>query len=582
MLTGCDAPIRNHKLKKLSQRLESKELSRSEALEIRASLDSMSTYSLNGAEQQLRSFLSIKASDKGFVTHTDDSLYLEVKDYFENHHREMYTEVLYYGGRVYSDMGDYPEALRHYTDALDKLGDGSKDKKLYGTVLSQTAHLLNSLRLYEAALEHLDKAIRIDSILGDSLNLLYDLQMGASIANRQQEYDRAYLYSHRAMPLILKTDTISSTINDMNLARTAYKKGKIEEALKYIKRLPVNIDSLVGDELYVIAPEIYLAAGMKDTALFMLKKIIDSNRPLNRHNAFHILLSDSLIVGMEADTLRNYLLNYHHSLERYYNNNSNEAALMQLSLYNYALHERMRRKTEERNMALLYVIGGILLGFSMIVSLLLWKKYRQQKEINELKDRLKNLATLKTRLEVAEPTETSGANLTKETTQYTNQGCPAEKKNSYKEDENNEQEDVAALRQKMREELLSLVEKAEKEPYQVDREITESDPYLTIRKKIENEYAIPPSDPIWKELEKEVSKKWPDFISNLRLLVGQRLTRVDIHTALMVKCGFRPAEMMKVFSVSMGAIVSRRANLSMKIFGETLSTKDMDAIIRRL
>lgn len=70
---------------------------------------------LSDADKHLFDFLLVKCSDKAFVTHTSDSLILKVINYeSKNRHLGRYAEALYYGGRVYHDLGDMPTALSYY------------------------------------------------------------------------------------------------------------------------------------------------------------------------------------------------------------------------------------------------------------------------------------------------------------------------------------------------------------------------------------------------------------------------------------------------------------------------------------
>ena len=75
--------------------------------------------SLSEADMHYYDFLRVKVADKAYVRHTSDSLILTVIDY-ERHHKATgrYPEALYYGGRVYSDLGDKPTALSHFQEAL--------------------------------------------------------------------------------------------------------------------------------------------------------------------------------------------------------------------------------------------------------------------------------------------------------------------------------------------------------------------------------------------------------------------------------------------------------------------------------
>ena len=71
-----------------------------------AALDSIDPNGLSEPNRHFYDFLSIKAKDKAYVTHTSDSLILNVIDYYSRHKDSgLYPEALYYGGRVYRDIG---------------------------------------------------------------------------------------------------------------------------------------------------------------------------------------------------------------------------------------------------------------------------------------------------------------------------------------------------------------------------------------------------------------------------------------------------------------------------------------------
>ena len=56
--------------------------------------------------------LCVKAADKAYVPHTSDSLIRPVIAYYEEHRDKRHLpEAYYYGGRVYRDLGDAPQAV---------------------------------------------------------------------------------------------------------------------------------------------------------------------------------------------------------------------------------------------------------------------------------------------------------------------------------------------------------------------------------------------------------------------------------------------------------------------------------------
>ena len=106
------------------------------------------------------SLLRVKAADKAYVRHTSDSLIRTALAYYGNHtDSEHYPEALYYCGRVYSDLGDLPTALRYFQTALDAVPNNDENRKLRCHILSQTGRLLNSLRLYDKAIPYIEEVI---------------------------------------------------------------------------------------------------------------------------------------------------------------------------------------------------------------------------------------------------------------------------------------------------------------------------------------------------------------------------------------------------------------------------------------
>ncbi len=64
--------------------------------------------------------LTIKARDKAYITHTSDSLILEVLHYYEKRKDKKHLpEAYYYAGRIYRDLGDAPQALEYFFKAID-------------------------------------------------------------------------------------------------------------------------------------------------------------------------------------------------------------------------------------------------------------------------------------------------------------------------------------------------------------------------------------------------------------------------------------------------------------------------------
>ncbi|WP_305036649.1 tetratricopeptide repeat protein, partial [Paramuribaculum intestinale] len=113
-----------------------------------AAIDSLAAIdpaTLGDYDRHYYNFLTVKARDKAYIVHTSDSLILDVINHFGRSPKM--AEALYYAGRVYSDLGDYPTALRYFHDALDRISDDPEDNNiLRASIASQTARLMLNLR----------------------------------------------------------------------------------------------------------------------------------------------------------------------------------------------------------------------------------------------------------------------------------------------------------------------------------------------------------------------------------------------------------------------------------------------------
>lgn len=106
--------------------------------EAMAALDSIDVTSMSEADRAFYNLIGIKAKDKAYVLHTSDSLILTVIDHYSRHKEDgLYAEALYYGGRVYSDLGDYPTGLHYFQEALDLLPENTPHLRLRGMSLAK-------------------------------------------------------------------------------------------------------------------------------------------------------------------------------------------------------------------------------------------------------------------------------------------------------------------------------------------------------------------------------------------------------------------------------------------------------------
>lgn len=535
-------------------------------------LDSINPDDLPESDRHFHDFLTIKARDKAFITHESDSLILDVIDYYSAYQSDpIYPEALYYGGRVYSDLGDYPTALQYFQQALDNPKQAPDTTDLKSRINSQMGVLLQKLRLYDKAIPYFSQMLSQKIEEQDSSGIVYAQQglgivyynLGTmsqvdSIRNHYLEYADSILT--RSLGYAAMLPDIFSADSKVFLAGVKQAKGDIASALTLIRNTPALVDPLQRNVALAYAADIYHNAGVMDTAFTYAHELILNEDALNKKTGYRIMLSSEFRKHLHPDTLDQYYTDYKDILESYFDDNANEQALLQESQYNYKLHEREKLKEHAANERLRWIIAGIVILALIASSIMLFIKNRDKATIIQLRENLDGLRKLK--LQLSPPTETPAMD-------------PLSDAYSTEPDTINKE---PALREKLRDELMALYEQSKSQ--KVSPIILNSNIYFQITGLISEGKHI--DDETFDELKRTVLLASPKFIDNLKILTQNKLTELDLQTALLIKCGFRPSEMTVLFARSNGAIIYRRNTLATKVFGHTESVDVVNGIIRLL
>ena len=542
-------------------------------------LDSIEYNSLSYANQQLFDLLRIKAEDKAYIKHTSDSIILRVINYYATHDKDKYyTEALYYGGRIYRDMGDSPTALKYFHLALDNFAEREEDNNLKARILSQTGRLLTGISLYDEAIPYIEESIKICEINKDTVNLVYELQLLGGTYLRAKKYRLAEHYFNKAIEMSSSLPVSFNAKSRMYLADVKYQTGQLDSALALIRNTPDLVKPIARNSALATASEIYLENELLDSAYMYAHELLNSPDSTNKRTAYQVMTSPKFKKFIPLDTLYQYISEYRELLENYHDDNKIQLAINQQNFYNYQQYVIKQKETEAYNTTLLKWIFGISSLCLILGMAVFYYKNKVNKTLVELHLALENIDILKENI--------SEVNQNLTTTEYIHKP----------ELVNNVQESLTTydskdtsflttksereLRDKLRNELLSLYNS--NKAIKLNKDILESEAYKKLQELIKQKQILSYEDPLWDELEYVVIKSSPKFKDNLQLLTQSRLTTIDLHTALLIKCHILPSQMAILLSKSKGAIVSRRETLCFKIFGEKLGTKVIDGIIRLL
>lgn len=540
------------------------------------SLDSIDSSELSESDRHYKDFLTIKANDKAYIVHQSDSLVLDVLDYAEDNQNEgWYPEALYYGGRVYSDLGDFPTALRYYQKALDHVPSDKENADLKSRILVQTARVLDRLRLYDDAIGLMEEALDLDVYSDDSEGLAYDLQLIGNMNLRAGDYVAADRYFAQALEKGEKLPDSFQANTQMLMAAVKNEKGRPDSALMLIRGTQDRVNPVAKNTALAYAASIYLRNGISDTAFAFAKELIDREDENNKKTGYRVLLSPEMANCISSDTLTRYVREYADLLSEYYNDNASERAMMQQNMYNYAILERDKAVAERKVSMLLNWLAALLTGIMVLCIIILILKLRNKNNLLILHQTLDNLSELRKSLNT-----TSNQMISIDHGTFENGEVGAtfkdKKESHYFDDSKLDQE--SRLRLRLRENLLALYEE-NKSRIAINSAIYDSEAHSRLLEYVANGRALKDNDSLWEELEKSVFAVSPNFKRNLQLLVRGRLTVSDYRTALLIRCGIGTVNMASLLCLSKGAIVSRRSSLAMKVFDEKTSVKVIDGVI---
>ena len=117
--------------------------------------------------------IKMKIANKQDVVFTSDSLIKQIVDYYKDHGSPNEQMLAYYLlGRVYSDLGEAPQALQAYYDALAKADTTSTDCDIWGVgvIYGQMARIFHKQNLPNDEIWALNKYRDYTKITRDSID----------------------------------------------------------------------------------------------------------------------------------------------------------------------------------------------------------------------------------------------------------------------------------------------------------------------------------------------------------------------------------------------------------------------------
>ena len=563
-----------------------------------ACLDSMRNEEMSEADRIFYDFLSIKGSDKAYIDHKSDSLFLNVLNYYSKHSRDkLYPEVLYYGGRVYSDLGDFPTALSFFQDALDIIPDKKEYLIIRKDAISKIGNMLDMMGFYNEAILYVEDLARIDEELNDSVQLVQDIKQLGSIFIKSKEYDKAETAFKKARQIAHNLSKKEVAVQDANLAYTKFLKNNQDSALYLIRKALSELDSTDRNDALIYAPAIFLKSNILDSAIMYARQLLKSEEFWNRRIGYKILLSPELNGIVQFDSVIGYAFDSMADIGSYVDDTTQRGAIVQESYYNYERHKKEIIMTETRNYYLIWGIIGAIIIATLSGTYVYSMKCRSKSQLLQLHEAVEIVEILQKEISKSQkkdiPQESGNradntnmnANNDTITKNNSENDMPYDTHTDSHVNNYNSIRDTTItgqeLRNRLRDKIQDLLQDCNKTE-DISPLILESEAYRNLLQYISDRKIISDSNPLWDDLENIVLKSSPDFKNRLNILTGGNLKRSDLLISILIKCGISSTNMAILIGRTKATITYRRKCIGKRILDQNADLEIIDKIIRLL
>lgn len=316
-------------------------------------------------------------------------------------------------GSIYWDMGDHDQALNEFLDAID-ICEEIKYESMIGVIYSNIGGVFNAQKDYSSAKKYYQKSIDFLTTFKKRHNLkLAYMNMGSTYFDERQ-LDSATIYFNKAKDLVDIADMdLSDASLYLNFSAVHYEKKEIDSALFYNDKAAEIIEKENSDYYRV---SLYLdkgaytwkknksaeSIGYIKKALALAKKIGYRQKMKSGYQGLADIYEDKSdykealkyykLFYAESDSLLNDEKNKQVKLlEARFQNEKNEKEIEMQKKQNELLSQNnklLELETEkqqhdnEKNEIILWFVSGMVLLF-MILSFLMYKRYRDKKKTNE-------------------------------------------------------------------------------------------------------------------------------------------------------------------------------------------------------
>ena len=539
------------------------------------------------ADAMRRELLRAKEMNREYVPFTTDSVMKEVVAYFDRHGTPIEKiEAHYLLGCVYRDLGEAPQALQCYQDAVETASNPSEGGEkgvisLLIKVYGQMAELYDAQNLPSDEISAMQKIQHYALLEHDSLMYIRALELMTKpyykLGDTAKVIETVW-EAHRHYTEIGDSQKAANAF--ATLAHIMVKRGQLEEADSLLREFEIktglfdkngNIER--GREMYYyIKGNYYLEAGKTDSAETFFRRLLTSPLPKQGGagggsfdaDAYRGLLSvfqkrrESSLSN--SDSIAKYARLFEAAVDSLNNKRRIETVHQMAALYNY---HRFQQKadmealaaSEAKNRANVAVVLIVLISIATC-TILIWYRKGKQKVIDKLSEECLVIGGLlaKARMELDEERKAADS--------YDSLETEMQEK---LEEKSNEVKELEGRLQQLEEHYRSVTQLDSLEKKK------NSEAVKAIRKRAEWKHgARLPSADEWIKLTNQFRLDFPYYYSTLTQ--GKKLSINELRTCMLLMLDFKEGEIAVLLDVKPQRVTNIKKRVNMKLFDDISAT----------
>lgn len=531
----------------------------------------MENSDLNQSDMMHLKLLRLQSKDKLDMNISTSGDIVEIQhiiDYYKkNRNLGFLKKSFYYGGRIYAELHDAPQALSYYNSALEvNASNVDLESKLY----SQMGYLYFYQNLYAPALECFNKAYRLACLSKDTMKIVNSLKDMAYVDQSLLNYKKSIIILQKALKLCKNSCPARKKNSVVSYLAMAYNKlGDYQKAHDIIQPALLNLHSSDTCAVYSLYAEI-LYNLKNDSATYFFEYNAKNGNIYAKATAYSFLTENAINEG-DVKLAKQFLQMYFKARETVDKFTCSETLAKANKLYNYQQKLKERDNAEKQKGKVMFISCTTV---SVLIIILLLCIIFIKKISNRAKLSQRHYAQLKIIQDgLLHKKEAELEQIKFKISSLEQQLCTMDSRNKLLEEELSSEKEL--LQKKA---LLYSFTKQERELAMGKLRETEIVKKIYTLKKYESKEHLSISDK--KDLITVFESYLPKFVENLYSLYD--ISNHELLVCLLLKLEIKPSYICVLLGTTVSSISKIRSRLYQKVFHKKESAEKWDNFILSL